>query len=98
MKSISLPYAHAEEQQPSEFKKVVLGLVYTFLVEIIFFLGAALSVAILWYLVFHCVDLNDHQQVYVYHPYEVKYLFITVGGMKRRVAVKKFWNRKILGQ
>lgn len=99
MKHLALPYAHhVEERQPSELKKVVVGILYTFAVEIIFFLVAALSISILWYLVFHCIDLSDHQRVYVYHPYEVKYITITVGGIKRRVVVKKFWKSKILGQ
>ncbi len=83
--------------QPSEFKKVIVGIAYTFAVEIIFFLIACASITVLWYLVFHCIGLTDHQSTYIYHPYEIKYITIVVGGMKRRVAVRKYLNNhKIL--
>lgn len=79
--------------QPSEFKKVVLGIAYAFAVEIIFFLVACASIAVLWYLVFYCIGINDQQSTYVYHPYEIKYVTIVIGGVKRRVAVRQYLNK-----
>lgn len=93
----ALPFAETS-QQPSEFKKLVVGIVYKFAIEIIFFIAAAIGIGVLWYLVFHCSGLSDHQKGYVYHPYELKYITIIIGGVKRRVAVKKFYKRRILGE
>lgn len=93
----TIPYITREVKQ-SEFKKIAVGLLYSFAVEIIFFLAACISITVLWYLVFHCVGKSDLQKVYVYDPYEVKYLTIVIGGIKRRVAIKKFYRCKILGQ
>jgi hypothetical protein len=92
MKSISLPYEHNSERQPSELKKVVVGFIYTFAVEIIFFLIAAACMAVMWYLFFHCLRVSDHQKVYLYDPYEVKYLTIVIGGYKRTIAVKRYFK------
>lgn len=93
----ALPFVETS-QQPSEFKKVIIGFAYKFAVEIIFFFAAAISVTVLWYLVFHCIDLNDHQNTYVYNPYELKYITIVICGVKRRVAVKRFYRKVVLGQ
>jgi hypothetical protein len=93
MKSLSLPYEPNSERQPSELKKVLVGLVYTFIVEIISFLVAVLCILVMWYLFFYCLGRSDYQSHYVYHPYEIKYLLITIGGFKKRVAVKKYLKK-----
>lgn len=86
--------SYVETKQPSELKKIAIGFIYKFTLEIIFFLAAAIGVAIIWYAAFHCVGVSDHQNTYLYTPYELKYFTIVIGGMKRRIAIKKYLNKK----
>lgn len=81
-------------KKSSDFKKAITGLVFTFAIELVFFAIAVIGVSVLWYLVFYCTGSRDHQNTYIYNPYELKYFIITVGGIKKRVAVKRFLHRR----
>lgn len=71
---------------------IIAGLLYGLLIKILPFLIAALGTWLLWDVVMALLpsDTTDH---YIYHPYEVKYIVVTIGGVKKRVAVKRFLHR-----
>lgn len=81
-----------------QLRKTLLGLLYTWGLELMFSTIGSLCIAAIWYAAFHFTGLADKQSTYIYHPYELKYFVIVVGGIRRRIAVKKFYQKRILGQ
>jgi hypothetical protein len=93
---IHLAHAESVKRHLREAKKVALGLLYYAGLEILFFLIAAGSIWLMWALLTNAIHISSQQHSYVYHPYEIKYLVITIGGIRRRVAVRRYFERKKL--
>jgi hypothetical protein len=99
MQTIQIPYT---EQKPKinwlrEIKLATVGFISMWLVEIIFFCITAGSIWLIWIGVQHAMHLPPRQNTYLYSDQEVKYLVVIIGGMKRRIGIKRFCKRyKIL--
>jgi hypothetical protein len=86
----------ASESSPNrlkEIKKVALGLCFYCGLELLFFTIAAISIWFIWMTVQHALRMPSVQNTYLYDPNEVKYLVIVIGGIKRKLVVKKFLRR-----
>jgi hypothetical protein len=86
----------ASEPAPNrlkEFKKVAVGLFFYCGLELLFFAIAAVSIWLIWMTVQHALRIAPVQNTYLYDPNEVKYLVVVIGGIKRKLVVKKFLRR-----
>lgn len=76
-----------------EIKKVIIGIIYHFGLEILFFAIAATIIYLLLMTVQHAMHLPPTQRFYFYDPNEVKYFIVVVGGYKKKVAIKKLYKK-----
>jgi hypothetical protein len=82
-----------ERLYPSDVKKAATGVAYYIAAEVLILAIAWTLALVTWIVLFQMLKLSDHQHMYLYDPYEIKYVFITVAGVRKRIAVKQRMQR-----